>query len=65
MLLPIYLMKELFTKSFWRDVKRTFDTALEGSRAEENAAQKTVDTTPRELPKPQTPTPPPTSGEQT
>lgn len=57
-------MKEVLTKSFWREVKRTFYTALEGPPAEENTSQTTADTRPKDAPEPETAPPPPTSGKQ-
>jgi len=32
-------MKEVFTKSFWEGVKKTFDEALEGRPTTDNALQ--------------------------
>jgi hypothetical protein len=31
-------MKEVFTKGFWKGVKKTFDEAREGAPSEDNAA---------------------------
>jgi hypothetical protein len=32
-------MNEIFTKSFWKGVKKTFDDAREGRTTEENTAE--------------------------
>ena len=36
-------MKEVLTKSFWKDVKKTFDEALEGPPAESTVQKPTED----------------------
>ncbi len=58
-------MNEVLTRQFWRDVKKTFYTALEGPPAEEKASETAGDTSPRDLPKPETPPPPPASSQET
>jgi hypothetical protein len=58
-------MKEVFTKSFWEGVKKTFDEALEGPPPAENASQTPAeghqsDASTSETP----PSPPSVSGER-
>ena len=57
-------MKEVLTKNFWREVKRTFYTALEGPPAEEKTSQATADTSPKDAPEPETAAPPPAPSKQ-
>jgi hypothetical protein len=40
-------MKEVFTKSFWRDVRKTFHDALDGQPAEDQALQAPPDADPK------------------
>ncbi len=58
-------MKEVLTKQFWRDVKKTFYAALEGPPAEANASQATGDASSKDLPKPDVAPPPPASSKET
>jgi hypothetical protein len=39
-------MNELFTKSFWKDVKKTFEEAAEGPPAGANASQTPAESDP-------------------
>jgi hypothetical protein len=39
-------MKELFTKRFWNDVKKTFDEAAEGPPSGANASQNPAENDP-------------------
>lgn len=58
-------MKEVLTKSFWRDVKKTFYAALEGPPSEKNVSEATGDTRPEDLSKPESPPlPPPAASKQ-
>ena len=61
-------MKELFTKSFWRDAKKTFYTALEGPPPENKpsqvGAQTDAEGNPTDAPNSETPTAPPNGGKQ-
>jgi|HubBroStandDraft_2_1064218.scaffolds.fasta_scaffold4216748_1 hypothetical protein len=48
-------MKELLTKRFWQDVKKTYDDALKGPPPEDKALLPAADPTPEshtELPQP-------------
>ncbi len=56
-------MKEVLTKSFWRDVKRTFYTALKGPPAEDNNAQAPAESNPKDSPKSESPPAPQTTSE--
>jgi hypothetical protein len=40
-------MKEVLTRSFWRDVKKTFHDALEGPPAEDHKPQAPADGDPK------------------
>jgi hypothetical protein len=40
-------MNELFTKRFWKDVKKTFDEAAEGPPAGANASDTPAESDPR------------------
>jgi hypothetical protein len=40
-------MKEVLTKGFWRDVKKTFHDALEGQPAQDHAPQAPADGDPK------------------
>jgi hypothetical protein len=61
-------MNELFTKSFWRDVKKTFYTALEGAPAETEQPvgthQTAAESNPTDAPTLELPTAPPNRSER-
>jgi len=40
-------MNEVFTKKFWRDVKRTFDEAREGAPPEDHAIDAPAEVSPK------------------
>jgi hypothetical protein len=40
-------MKEVFTKNFWREVKRTFDEAREGASSEKDAVSTPAEAAPQ------------------
>jgi len=54
-------MKEVLTKRFWKDVKKTFDEALEGSSPVDKAPQTSAEGSPSAAP---TPDSPPASSQQ-
>lgn len=53
-------VKEVFTKSFWRDVKKIYVEALESPPPEDGAQQAPAEPSPQ----PETPSPPSPSNEQ-
>jgi len=57
-------MKEVFTKSFWEGVKKTFDEALEGPPPANTAVQTKAEGDLRASSTPETPLPPSVSSEQ-
>jgi hypothetical protein len=57
-------MKEVLTKSFWRDVKKTFHDALEGRPAGDHKLQAPADGNPKISSTPETPSPASPAGEQ-
>jgi hypothetical protein len=52
-------MKEVFTKSFWEGVKKTFDEAREGPPPAENASQTPAEGDPSDSSTSETPPSPP------
>jgi hypothetical protein len=57
-------MKEVFTKSFWEGVKKTFDEAREGATPEDNALQTKAEGDLRTSSTPETPPSPSVSSER-
>jgi hypothetical protein len=57
-------MKEVLTKSFWKDVKTTFYTALEGPPAEDSVRQAPAESNPKNSPKSDIPSAPSATNEQ-
>jgi hypothetical protein len=57
-------MKEVFTKSFWQGVKKTYHDALEGPPPEDGASQAPAEGDLHASSKSETPSPPPPSSEQ-
>jgi hypothetical protein len=51
----ISAMKELLTKRFWQDVKKTYDDALKGPPPEEKALPPAAEPTPDSHPEPPQP----------
>jgi hypothetical protein len=56
-------MKEMLTKSFWQDVKRTFYTALEGPPAKDNSSQAPAESKSKDSPKSEISSPPSANSE--
>ena len=57
-------MKEVFTKSFWQSVKKTYYEALEGPPAEDSASQDPAKDNLNPSPTSETPSTPSPSSEQ-
>jgi hypothetical protein len=57
-------MKEVFTKSFWQGVKKTYHEALESQPPEDGALQAPVEGNLSPSPTSETPSSPPPSSEQ-
>jgi hypothetical protein len=57
-------MKEVFTKSFWQGVKKTYEDALEGPPPEDGAPQALIEGNLSSSSTSETPSPPSPSTEQ-
>jgi hypothetical protein len=57
-------MKEVFTKSFWQGVKKTYYEALESPQPEDGASQAPADGKPNPSSAPETPSSPSPSNKQ-
>ena len=57
-------MKEVFTKSFWQGVKKTYDEALQGPPPEESVSKTPAECSLDPSPTPETPSSPSPSSDQ-